>query len=228
MRLIIGGLGPGERGLISESALAAARKADVIIVPCASLKQEGQAERIMRHYLPAKKVLRAVFPMTRDIAARTSRIRAEIEGLRSEWEGASTIFFPVIGDAMLYSTGAYMLEVMRELEPEIEADFVPGISAHSLAASCAKRFLAQGEEIFTIIPCTADEERIRAALSVCDCAALYKPTALRNLRELVSEFSRIVRVDYAGFPDRERIIEGAEALNDIHDYMTVILLWRNS
>ena len=221
MRIIITGLGPGDCGLLSVTALKAAQDADVIIVPGA------HAERIMRHYVPDKKILRVPFPMTRDKGACSSRIRIELEALRSDWEGVSTIFFPVIGDAMLYSTGAYMLEVMRELVPDLEAVFIPGISAHSLAASCAKRFLAMGEDIFTIIPGTADEGRIRRALEHCDAAAIYKPKALHNLRELACGFSRIVRVDYAGFPELERISEGIDALDEIDDYMTVILLWRN-
>lgn len=222
MRIIIAGLGPGDCGLVSVSALKSAQDADVIIVPGA------HAERIMMHYVPDTKILRIDFPMTRDKEARSSQIRAGLEALRSDWEGAGAVFFPVIGDAMLYSTGAYMLDVMRELVPDLEAEFIPGISAHSLAASCAKRFLAQGEDIFTIIPGTADEERVRSALAVCDATAVYKPTALHNLRELALGFNKIVRVDYAGCPDLERISEGIEALDNIDEYMTVILLWRNS
>ena len=220
MRIIIAGLGPGDCGLLSVSALKSAQDADVIIVPGA------HAERIMKHYVPDMKILRIDFPMTRDADTRDTYIRTQLEALRSDWEGAGAVFFPVIGDAMLYSTGAYMLEAMRELVPDIEAEFIPGISAHSLAASCAKRFLAQGEDIFTIIPGTTDEERVRSALAVCDCAAVYKPTALHNLRELALGFNKIVRVDYAGCPDLERITEGIEALDNIDEYMTVILLWR--
>ena len=220
MRIIIAGLGPGDCGLVSVSALKSAQDADVIIVPGA------HAERIMKHYVPDTKILRIDFPMTRDRETCLLHIRLQLDMLCSEWEEVGTIFFPVIGDAMLYSTGAYMLEVMRELVPDIEAGFIPGISAHSLAASCAKRFLAQGEDIFTIIPGTAGEKRIRRALSACGSAAIYKPTAVSNLRELALGFNKIVRVDYAGYPGLERITEGIEALDNIDGYMTVILLWR--
>ncbi|MBQ7154624.1 MAG: precorrin-2 C(20)-methyltransferase [Synergistaceae bacterium] len=223
MRLIIAGLGPGDFELVTLSALNAAKSADLIIVP----QVQGRAEKILAHHFPDAEFAHIVFPMVQDAQLRHDRILSQLEELRPEWENTSCVFFPVIGDAMLYSTGAYLLDVFKELVPEIEAEFIPGISAHSLAASCAKKFMALGQEIFAIIPGTANPEKIRRTLEACDCAAIYKTTALRNIRELVQGFSKIIRVDFAGIPELERITEGPSALDDIHEYLSVILLWRN-
>ena len=129
---------------------------------------------------------------------------------------------------MLYSTGKYLLDVWRRLVPELEASFIPGVSAHSLAAAAAKRFLAMKDEIFSVIPGTADPEKVRKALASCDTAAIYKPTALKNLPELAKDFAHIIRVDFAGIPEREKIFEGEDALHNINEYLSVILLWKNS
>lgn len=228
MKIIIAGLGPGDFGLVTLTALECARNADVIFVPRSDPEREGLAEKILAHHIHDAEFQHIVFPMTHDPERRSSRILSQLSALRPKWKDASTIFFPVIGDATLYSTGAYLLEAFRELDVNVEAEFVPGISAHSLAAACAKRFMARGQEIFTLIPGSADEGRIREALNCCDSAAIYKPTALRNIRDLTQDFSRIIRVDFAGIPELERITEGTAALENIHEYLSVILLWRNS
>lgn len=226
MKLIIAGTGPGNPELITLSALNAANNADIIIVPRSNPVNEGLAEKIISHHLKHKKLLHINFPMIRDSQKRDELILSQLENLRPYWKNAQNIFFPVIGDSMLYSTGAYLLNVWRKISPELDAEFIPGISAHSLAASCAKRFLAMDTEIFTIIPGTAEPENIRRALEACNSAAIYKPTAINNIHELVKDFS-VIRVDFAGIPELERIYYGEEALNNIHEYLSILLLWRN-
>ena len=221
MKLLIAGIGPGNPELITLSALQAASSSDIIIVPRSKSDIQGLAEKVITHHLPDRKYIPLVFPMTRDAEHRDTLILSQLRENISEWENARTIFFPVIGDSMLYSTGKYLLSAFRELVPNIEASFVPGISAHSIAAACAKRFLAMNDEIFAVIPGTADHEHIREILSTCDCAAIYKPTAITNPQELLRGFNAI-RVDYAGMPERERIIYGEEALSGIHDYLSII------
>ena len=125
-----------------------------------------------------------------------------------------------------------MCEAMDELFPDVETEFIPGISAHSLAASIAKRYLAMREDILAVIPGTAPLSKIMIALDGCDCAAIYKPSALLDIEQLaddfrVKNFGHITRVDYAGIPERENVIEGDEALKNINEYMSIILLWRD-
>ncbi len=227
MKLIIAGLGPGSPDLVTRKALTEAESSDVIIVPRSHGASQGLAEKILLENLPAAIVKYFTIPMTYDENLRDRVILEQLEASRPQWEHAYKVFFPVIGDSMLYSSGAYLLDVWRKILPDLEAEFVPGISAHSLAASCAEKFLAMRGEIFSVIPGTADPEKVRTALNSCDTAAIYKPTALKALPDLVKDFAHIVRVDFAGIPERERIIEGEEALRDINEYLSVILLWKD-
>lgn len=227
MKLIIAGIGPGNPELITLSALDHANNADIIIVPRSNPESKGLAEKIISHHLQHKKFIHITFPMIRDSQKRDSLILSQLENLRPHWENSQNIFFPVIGDSMLYSTGAYLVKIWQKISPELQAEFIPGISAHSLAASTAKKFLAMDTEIFTIIPGTANPENIRSALASCNSAAIYKPTAIKNIHELVHDFN-VIRVDFAGIPELEKITYGKEALNNIHEYLSIILLWRNS
>ena len=226
MKILIAGTGPGKPELITLSALQAASSAEVIIVPRSKPDVPGLAEKVIAHHLPGKKCIPLTFPMTRDAEARDRLIFSQLEALSSEWRCAGTIFFPVIGDSVLYSTGKYLLDALRRIVPGIEAEIIPGISAHSLASAAARRFLVMDDEVLAIIPGTAKPERIRKMLEACDCAAVYKPTALSNARELFRGF-KVMRIDYAGISELERITDGEAALTDIQEYLSVILLWRD-
>ena len=224
--LIIAGVGPGNPELVTLEAIHEAEFADVILSPRSKADEAGIAERVILHHFPDKIITPIYFPMTRDSVKRDEIIRSQIGDIREKLEGKK-IFFPVIGDSVLYSTGVYLLDALREIMA-VDVKFIPGISAHSLASSCAKRFLAMSDEILTIIPGTASTEKIAMAIEHSDAAAIYKPTAIHDLRSLIdsSKFSRIIRVDHAGIPECERILEGEEALNDVDEYMSVIILHR--
>ena len=231
MRLIIAGVGPGDPDLITLKALNAARDSDVIIVPRSHDNNQGIAEKIILVHIPNAKIIRLLFPMTRDTDKRDKIILEQLLSVESELRRVQKIFFPVIGDSMLYSTGAYLIDAFTKIFPDVEASFIPGISAHSLAASYAQKFLAMSDEIISIIPGTAEIDKITNALNSSRAIAIYKPNALKNLRELVNDsgpYDKIFRVDFAGIPDKERIITGQQALENVNEYLSIILLWKNS
>lgn len=223
--LIIAGVGPGDFGLITLKAIREALYSDMILVPRSKIHEQGLAEKIIAHYLPSRKLTPVLFPMTRDSNQRDEIILSQLESIRREIESSEEIFFPVIGDSVLYSTGAYLIEAMRKITA-VDVRFIPGISAHSLASSCAKRFIALSDEILTIIPGTASPEKISAALEHSDSIAIYKPSAIRDIRRYVDpeKFRVILRVDFAGIPEREKIFDGESALEGIDEYLSVILL----
>ena len=159
--LIIGGVGPGNPELVTFAVISEAENSDMILVPRSRNNEEGIAEKIIAYHLPSRELTPMLFPMTRDEKRRDEIISSQLEAM--EIELSSKIFFPVIGDSVMYSTGAYLIEAMRKIIP-VDVCFVPGISAHSVASSCAKRFLAMSDEILTIIPGTASREKISASL----------------------------------------------------------------
>lgn len=224
-QLIIAGVGPGSIGLVSLEAIREALYSDMILVPRSKIHEQGLAEKVIAHYLPSRKLTPILFPMTRDSNRRDEIIASQLESVRSEIESSAEIFFPVIGDSVLYSTGAYLIEAMKKIIP-VDIRFIPGISAHSLASSCAKRFLAMSDEILTIIPGTASPEKISSALEHSDAVAIYKPSAIRDIKTLVDphKFSVMIRVEFAGIEGKEKIFDGESALEGIDEYMSVILL----
>lgn len=228
MKLIIAGLGPGDFNLITVSALKHAENSDLILIPKSHKNNiQGVAENIIRNFVSDKKFMYVFFPMINDSKERNKIIHDQIENIKSILESSNKIFFPVIGDSLLYSTAAYLIEELKQFFPDIELIFIPGISAHSLAAACAKKFLAMSDEILSIIPGTADPEKIKSTLQNSNCAAIYKPTAIKNIKDLITKYEKIIRVDFAGIPDKEKIYEGEKALENINEYLSIILLWNS-
>lgn len=223
----VAGVGPGDPNLVTFSAVQAALASDIITVPRSSPGTPGMAELVISHHVRGRRFIPLHFPMTDDPQLRDSSIRSQVKALRNELEGRR-VFFPVIGDCMLYSTGAYFVDAVRHVfGDDVTARFIPGVSAHSLAASLSGTFLAMSGEILTVIPCTASPGRISAALSSADNAALYKPSAVRDMNSLIDprDFREIIRADHAGIAGREKLIRGDEALNGT-EYMSVMLLRR--
>ena len=229
MRLIVAGVGPGDPGMVTAGALRALEDADLVLIPHSRDGRPSVAEGAVRAHLRDGVAVSVVFPMIRDAQGRDAALRERLEELRPRWEGAGNVVLPVIGDSALYATGAYLYDVWKELVPDLELVLVPGVSAHSLAAACARRFLALGEDVLCVVPGTAEPGRIEAALRAADAAALYKPSALGDgLRPLVlraGPWRETVRVDRAGLPD-ERVLSGDEALAAAEEYLSVLLLWR--
>ena len=229
MRLIVAGVGPGDPGMVTAGALRALEDADLVLIPHSRDGRPSVAEGAVRAHLRDGVAVPMVFPMIRDAQGRDAALRRRLEELRPRWEGAENVVLPVIGDSALYATGAYLYDVWKELVPDLELVLVPGVSAHSLASSCARRFLALGEDVLCIVPGTAESGRIEAALRAADAAALYKPSALGDgLRPLVQRagpWRETIRVDRAGLPD-ERILSGEAALDRAEEYLSVLLLWR--
>ena len=230
MKLTVAGIGPGDPELISISALKEAENSDLIIVPRSHENEIGRAEKIILENLQGKNknknIIHILFPMIKNPEKRNEIILSQIEGMRHQWENAKKIFFPVIGDSMLFSTGTYLIDILKKIVPDIEVDFIPGISAHSLAAACAKKFLAASDEILSIIPGTAQPEKIINIIKNSDVAAIYKPTAIKNISEIIKDYKKIIRVDFAGIPEKEKIFEGEEALKNINEYFSIIILWK--
>lgn len=230
------GVGPGDPGLVTVKAIDVLKNSDLIIFPLSSEEKKSVAEGIVCEHLgeqsgtmPGRRILRMVFPMTKDSKARDEKLKLQLEETRSVWEGLRRVAMPVIGDAALYSTSAYLYAVWRELLPSLELEIVPGISAHSAISAHVGRFLALGDAVLTVIPGTGDADATVRALVAADTAALFKPVALgEKLADVVERsgpWSRILRVDRAGLPD-ERILWGGSALSAPGEYLSTLILWR--
>ncbi|MDR3164934.1 MAG: precorrin-2 C(20)-methyltransferase [Synergistaceae bacterium] len=223
------GVGPGDPDMVTISAKRTLDEADVVLVPVSSSGRVSLAGEIYSKLNPEKATHPFFFPMTEDASFRDEEILRQLDGYSALWKDASSVALPVIGDAALYSTVAYLYAVWRSICPKLELKLLPGISAHSMAGCRAGEFLVLGEERLAVLSGSADFSKLSETMAVSDCVALYKPSALREeLQELLSvtgPWKRAVRVHRVGLPE-ECVVTGGEALLPTDDYLSILLLWR--
>jgi len=229
LKFTVVGVGPGDPELITIKAIRIIKEADVVLTPHSPCGKFSVAEQIVRLNIPDIKTTPITFPMLTDSNEREKFLLSELKRTYGSWHGADKVVLPVIGDSLLYATGSYLFDVWKKILPGLELLLVPGVSAHQLASSRIGAFLAVGEVIFSVIPCSKNRDEVVAALRRSDSAALYKPCMLKDaLLSVVTEsgpWRRITRIDRAGLAD-EKIYEGNAALEQAEEYLSILLLWR--
>jgi precorrin-2/cobalt-factor-2 C20-methyltransferase len=134
-----------------------------------------------------------------------------------------------IGDPMIYSTSAYLLESLAELLPPEHIHVVPGISAFQASAALLGEPLTLQEDRLCLMPAT-DMEAVARALDGCETLVLYKVgPRLRQLGILLEERNLLGQARLACYVEqngREAIFRDfREALKDeTHGYMSTVIV----
>jgi precorrin-2/cobalt-factor-2 C20-methyltransferase len=135
--------------------------------------------------------------------------------------------FATIGDPNLYSTFTYLAHTVRALHPDTEIRTVPGITAMQDLAARTGTVLAEGSEPLVLMPYTAGEPALRAALDRGDTVVVYKGGRhLPRLLDAVREAGRIEDAVYGeelGTP-RETVSAAAEHPETSGPYLSTVIV----
>lgn len=223
------GVGPGDPELLTVKAIHAIEKVDVLIAPKTEKKDGSVALSIAQPYLKKDvEIVYQVFPMVKGFADDTEaweNNKAEILSLLKE---GKNVAFLTLGDPMFYSTYIYIFRLLEHEEVEIRT--IPGVPAFAAIASQVGRPIVEGDDVLTVIPATADPDKIQQALSVADNVVLMK--VYKNFSDVAHQLAahgmaeNAVLVSRAGLSD-ERVIEDLMAHADEKlNYLSTILTRR--
>ena len=169
------GVGPGDPELLTVKGLRVLREADEVFVPMAADTGEvGRAEATVREYLDEGRITRLLFALSDDTEARErnwTNAASEVSGRLRDGE---TCAFATLGDPNVYSTFTYLARAVREVEPHVEIQTVPGITAMQDLASRSGTVLLEGDGRLALLPFTAGEEPLREALAGFETVVCYK------------------------------------------------------
>ena len=192
-RSLIGvGVGPGDPEQVTVKAVRVMREADTVLVPVMAPDEPGRAEATVRAHVPAGSVRRVVFALNDRGGRSERRVRAWDEAARTVLDrfarGDRRVAFATIGDPNLYSTFGYLAQTVRDADPSVAVETVPGITAMQDLAARSGTVLAEGTEPLTLVPVTAGVRRLGEALAGDGTVVAYKfgriaPEAVRAVQE---------------------------------------------
>jgi precorrin-2/cobalt-factor-2 C20-methyltransferase len=173
-RLVGVGVGPGDPELLTVKGLRVLREADAVFVPVADTGEVGRAEATVREYLEEGRVTRLLFALSDDPEARERNWSNAANEVSKHLENGETCAFATIGDPNVYSTFTYLARTVRGIQPDVEVETVPGITAMQDLASRSGTVLLEGDGRLALLPFTAGEEPLREALAGFETVVCYK------------------------------------------------------
>jgi precorrin-2/cobalt-factor-2 C20-methyltransferase len=231
-KLVGVGVGPGDPELITLKAVRMLQQADVV-AHFAKAAHSGNARAIAARYLkPGVRELSLVFPVTTELPKHEARycdiIRAFYDAaardLAAHLDDGRLVAVICEGDPLFY--GSYMHLHVR-LAPHFRTEIVAGVSGMSGCWSAAGTPIAQGDDVFSVIPGTLAQDELERRLSEADAAVVIKLG--RNLPKVRRALERAGRLDRAVYVERgtmtgEKAIPLATKPDDCAPYFAVVLV----
>jgi len=236
-KLIGIGVGPGDPELLTLKAMRRLGQADVI----AHFAKEGAASHsraiVAAHLRDGVTEMALCYPVTTELPKCSSAYRKTIEAffdsaaakVAKHLEAGCLVAVICEGDPLFYSS--YMHLHVR-LAPRFATEIVAGVTGMSGCWSAASMPIAQGDDVFTVLPATLPEDELTRRLSEADAAVVMKVGRhLPKLRRALGSSGRLPRALYVehGTMAGARVMPLSAKPDDEAPYFAVVLVpgWEN-
>jgi precorrin-2/cobalt-factor-2 C20-methyltransferase len=231
-KLIGVGVGPGDPELLTLKAMRALGKADVV----AHFAKAGYASHsraiVASHLRAGVTELPLYYPVTTELpkcsAGYRGLIRDFYDGaaatIAAQLDAGCTVAVICEGDPLFY--GSYM-HLHARLAPRFPTEIVAGVTGMSGCWSSAGLPIAQGDDVFTVLPATLPEAELTRRLAEADAAVVMKVGRhLAKLRRALKTSGRLPGAIYVerGTTAEEKMIPFAAKLDDEAPYFAVVLI----
>jgi precorrin-2/cobalt-factor-2 C20-methyltransferase len=225
-RVIGVGVGPGDPELLTFKAARAIERSPVI----AYIGARGRASRarqiVAGHVRPGTRELAFAMPMTGE-AGDTAPIYDVMAGaIVAELEQGRDVAVLCEGDPLFYGSFIYLLE---RLQGRFECVVVPGVSAMMASAAIARRPLASGAAVLTVLPATLSEARLeplaRAASRLVVIKVGRHVAKVRAVLRASGHLDGAVLVENVGERD-ERVRELRKVKDEVVSYFSLVMASR--
>ncbi len=226
------GVGPGDPELMTLKAVRALGEADVV-AHFAKAGNPSHSRTIAAAHLRNDVIeLPLLYPVTTEQPKCSDGYRDAIGrfyddaagGLAAHLEAGRVVAVICEGDPMFY--GSYM-HLHARLAARFATEIVPGVSGMAGCWSAAATPIAQGDDVFTVLPATLPEAELARRLSDADAAVVMKVGRhLPKLRRALASSGRLPRAIYVerGTMAGAKIIPLAAKPDDDAPYFAVVLV----
>jgi precorrin-2/cobalt-factor-2 C20-methyltransferase len=231
-RLVGIGVGPGDPELMTLKAMRALGEADVI-AHFAKAGHESHSRAIAaRHLRAAAAELPLHYPVTTELPTGSTGYRdaigefydAAAAAIATHLDAGRSVAVICEGDPLFY--GSYMHLHVR-LAPRYETQIIAGVTGMSGCWSAAGMPIAQGDDVFTVLPATLPEAELTRRLADADAAVVMKiGRHLAKLRRALTRSGRLERAIYVehGTMADAKMIPLAAKCDDDAPYFAVVLV----
>jgi precorrin-2/cobalt-factor-2 C20-methyltransferase len=231
-RLIGVGVGPGDPELMTLKALRALREADVV-AHFAKAGNPSKARAIAAaHLRPEVTEVPLLYPVTTEIPrhepAYCSGIAAFYDGcadaLAAHLDAHRSVAVICEGDPLFY--GSYMHLHVR-LASRYPTEVIAGVTGMSGCWSAVGAPIAQGDDVFTVLPGTLPEEELARRLDDADAAVIMKlGRNLPKVRRALERSGHLARAMYVerGTMKDAVVMRLADKADDCAPYFAIVLV----
>jgi len=231
-KLIGVGVGPGDPELITLKAIRALAEADVV----AHFAKAGNASHARavaaRHLRPQVTELPLLYPVTTELPKCSDGYREALRDFYDQAAASITVHLEagrvvaVIceGDPLFY--GSYM-HLHTRLAPRFLVEIVAGVTGMSGCWSAAGTPIAQGDDVFTVLPATLPEDELARRFSETNAAVVMKVGRhLPKVRRALKTSGRLPRAIYVerGTMADAKLIPLAAKPDDDAPYFAIVLV----
>jgi precorrin-2/cobalt-factor-2 C20-methyltransferase len=231
-KLIGVGVGPGDPELMTLKAMRALGEADVI----AYFAKAGHASHSLGtarpHLRNGAAQLPLLYPVTTELPKCSDGYRDAIRDffdtaaatIAAQLEAGRIVAVICEGDPLFY--GSYM-HLHARLAPRFATEIVAGVTGMSGCWSAAGMPIAQGDDVFTVLPATLPEGELARRLGEADAAVVMKVGRhLPKLRRALDRSGRLPRAIYVerGTMPGAKMIPLTAKPDDEAPYFAVVLV----
>ena len=230
--LIAVGLGPGDPELITVKALRALERAGAVAYFAKAGNQSHAHAIAAAHLRPDVPKLPLLYPVTIELDHKGEPYRRAIcdffdqsaAAVAHELDRGITVAVICEGDPLFY--GSYM-HLHERLAPRYRTEVIAGVTGMSGCWSSVGTPIAQGDDVFTVLPGTLAEEELARRIGDTDAAVIMKVG--RNLPKVRRALARAGRLERALYVERgtmngAKTMRLADKRDDVAPYFAIVLV----
>ena len=156
-KLYMVSLGPGDIDLLTLKALDVLKNSDAICVPTKSEDNsfdKSLTYKIIKQLMEKYNFKVKIIPVYTPMHFKVEDWQYQVDILMNSLELNDTISFVTLGDAAVYSTVYYLLDIIKDQNKPIyeNSEVISGVTSFSYASAKVKKPLCVGDSAFSIQP----------------------------------------------------------------------------